>query len=66
MSLGMTVFFLYEYLSKIRLGTVWRVLLSLLELYAIVRFFALTLGQPIGMDNFRRMPYIMIILLFPS
>ncbi|NLO46893.1 MAG: acyltransferase [Clostridiales bacterium] len=63
-SLGISVFFLYEYLSKIKFGMVLRVLLSLLELYAIYRFFALTLNQPIGMDNFRRLVYIMIIVLF--
>jgi peptidoglycan/LPS O-acetylase OafA/YrhL len=64
MSLGMSVFFLYEYLSKIKFGIVWKIILSLLELYAIYRFFALTLWQPVGMDNFRRLVYIMIIVLF--
>jgi peptidoglycan/LPS O-acetylase OafA/YrhL len=63
MSFGMSMFWLYEYLSKKKLGIVWRVLLSLLELYAIYRFFALTLFQPLGMDNYRRMVYILIIVL---
>lgn len=63
MSLGMSMYFLYEYLSKKKLGMVWRVLLTLLELYAIFRFFQLTIGQPLGVDNYRRIPYIMIIVL---
>ncbi len=63
MSLGMSVYFLYEYLSKKRLGIVWQSILTLLELYAIFRFFQLTLFQPLGVDNFRRLPYIMIIVL---
>ena len=54
MSLGVSMFCLYNYLSKKKLGMVWRILLSLLEVYAIYRFFALTLWQPLGMDNFRR------------
>lgn len=63
MSFGMSMFYLYEYLSKKKLGMVWRSILSLLELYAIYRFIALTLYQPLGMDNYRRMIYIMIIVL---
>ncbi len=63
MSFGMSVYFLYEYLSKKKLGVIWQILLTVLELYAIFRFFQLTLWQPLGIDNFRRIPYIMIIVL---
>jgi peptidoglycan/LPS O-acetylase OafA/YrhL len=63
MSFGISIYFLYEYLSKKRLGIVWQIILSLVELYAIFRFFQLTLFQPLGVDNFRRIPYIMIIVL---
>jgi hypothetical protein len=63
MSLGISMFTLYEYLSKKTLSKAWRVALSLLEVYAIYRFFALTLWQPVGLDNFRRLIYIMIIVL---
>jgi peptidoglycan/LPS O-acetylase OafA/YrhL len=63
MSLGMSVYFLYEYLSKKKLGIVWQSILTLLELYAIFRFLQLTLFAPLGPDNYRRIPYIMIIVL---
>jgi peptidoglycan/LPS O-acetylase OafA/YrhL len=63
MSFGMTMFYLYEYLSKKKLGVIWKSLLSLLEIYAIYRFFALTIHQPLGMDNYRRMVYILLIVL---
>lgn len=63
MSFGVSMYFLYEYLSKKKLGVVWQIILSLVEAYAIFRFFQLTLFQPLGVDNFRRIPYIMIIVL---
>lgn len=63
MSFGISLYFLYEYLSKKKLGIIWQILLSLLELYAIFRFFQLTIHAPLGIDNFRRIPYIMIIVL---
>ncbi|NLT14453.1 MAG: acyltransferase [Clostridiales bacterium] len=63
MSFGVSIYFLYEYLSKKKLGIIWRSILSLAEVYAIFRFFQLTLFQPLGVDNFRRIPYIMIIVL---
>lgn len=63
MSFGVSIYFLYEYLSKKKLGIIWRSILSLAEVYAIFRFFQLTLFQPLGVDNFRRIPYIIIIVL---
>ncbi len=63
MSFGMSMFYLYEYISKKKLGIVWQIVLTLLELYAIYRFFALTLFQPLGLDNYRRMVYILLIVL---
>jgi peptidoglycan/LPS O-acetylase OafA/YrhL len=63
MSFGVSMYFLYEYLSKKKLGIIWRVILSLVEVYAIFRYFQLTLFQPLGVDNYRRIPYIMIIVL---
>ncbi len=63
MSFGVSTYFLYEYLSKKKLSIIWRSILSLLEVYAIFRFIQLTLFQPLGPDNFRRIPYIMIIVL---
>ena len=63
MSFGMSMFYLYEYISAKKLGIIWQILLTLLQLYAIYRFFALTLFQPLGLDNYRRMVYILIIVL---
>ncbi len=63
MALGVSVFSLYDYLSKKKLNLAWRTVLSLLEIYSIYRFFALTLWQPVGMDNYRRLVYILIIVL---
>ncbi len=62
-ALGISVYQLYEHLSKKKLNIAWRVVISLLELYAIYRFFALTIGAWVGMDNYRRIIYIMIIIL---
>lgn len=62
-SLGVSVYALYEYLSKKKFGKGWRIVLSLLELYAIYRLFSLMFFQPAGMDNFKRILYIMIIVL---
>jgi peptidoglycan/LPS O-acetylase OafA/YrhL len=62
MSFGVTAFLIYEFLSKKKFGILSKIVISLVEAYAIYRFFALTLYQPIGMDNFRRIVYIMIIV----
>ncbi len=61
--LGVALFGLYAHLSKKKLGAFWIVVLTLLEIYAIYRYFALTIDQPAGLDNFRRIVYIMIIIL---
>ena len=63
MAFGMTVFLIYDRVKDIRLSKAWIVLLSALELYAIYRFFALTIHQDISVDNFRRTVYVMIIVL---
>ncbi len=62
-ALGIAIFGLYERLLKIKFGLFWQIILSLAEVYAIYRFFALTVCQPIGMDNFRRIVYILLIIL---
>ena len=63
MALGMSMFYMYEYISRKKLGILWKILLTLLELYAIYRFFSLALYQPLGPDNYRRDVYILIIVL---
>jgi hypothetical protein len=63
MSLGMSMFYLYEYLSQKKLGVIWKSLLTLLLVYAIYRYFSLTVHAALGPDNYRRMVYILIIVL---
>jgi peptidoglycan/LPS O-acetylase OafA/YrhL len=63
MSFGVSTFFLYEYLSKKKFGNVAKILFTLLEIYAIYRFFRLSLWQDTGMNNFRKIPYMMIIIM---
>ncbi len=63
MGFGISMYGLYEYLSKKKLGIIWRTVLSLFELYAIYRLFSLMFNQPISMDNFRRPIYLMIIIM---
>lgn len=63
MSLGVAVYTLYERIRQKKLGIAWRVVLALVEIYAVYRLFALMLMQPIGWDNYRRVLYIMIIIL---
>lgn len=62
-SLGVAIFGLYDYLSKKKLGAFWIIVLTLLEIYAVYRYFTLTIDQSASLDNFRRIVYIMIIIL---
>ena len=63
MALGIALFRLWDHLSGIRRGKVWHLVLTLLMLFAVWCYFALTLNQNLGPDNFRRIVYIMIIIL---
>ena len=63
MSLGMSMFYLYDYLSRKRLGIIWKSLLTLLLAYSVYRYFSLTVHAALGPDNYRRMVYILIIVL---
>lgn len=63
MALGISIFQLYEYLSKKKFNLFWKILLSLFELYAVYRLFSLILWQEVGYDNFRKVVYLMIIIL---
>ncbi|MDR0915807.1 MAG: acyltransferase family protein [Oscillospiraceae bacterium] len=63
MSFGVSMYLIYEKVSKKSFSRLWCVVLSIVELYAIYRFFALTIGQPTGFDNTRRLLYIMLIIL---
>ncbi len=61
--LGIALFGLYNRIAQKKLGAFWIIALTLLEIYAVYRYFALTIDQPTGLDNFRRIVYIMIIIL---
>ena len=63
MSFGMSMFYLYEYLKQKKLGVIWQGLLTLLLAYSIYRYFSLTVHAALGPDNYRRMVYILIIVL---
>ncbi len=62
-ALGMAMYHLYAHLSKKKLHPLWEVVLTILMLFAIYRYFALTIKANAGLDNFRRIVYIMVIIL---
>ncbi|MDR0904628.1 MAG: acyltransferase family protein [Oscillospiraceae bacterium] len=63
MSLGISMYRLYDYLSKKDLSALWRLLLTAIMAFAIYRIFALTIYTGVSVDNFRKIPYMMIIIL---
>ena len=63
MALGICMFMIYEKITAKKLHIIWRILLSILELYAIYRLFDLMFFVPISIDNFRRFVYVLIIVL---
>ncbi|MDR1589454.1 MAG: acyltransferase family protein [Oscillospiraceae bacterium] len=64
MFLGLTANILYTKLAAANLGAVKRALLSLVEIYAIYRLFSLGWNQEIGVDNYRILVYIPVIIIF--
>ncbi len=62
MSLGIAIYPLYKKFSAMELKKPAIILLSIIELYAIYRFFALTFNQAVDLNNFRRLVYIIIIV----
>ena len=63
MAMGIALFQLYEYMKNRDWKLTGKIMLQLLELFAIYRYCALTWGAGISIDNFRRIPYILIIIL---
>lgn len=63
MALGIALFRLWDHLSGIKRSKIWHFLLTLLMVFSVWRYFALTVNQNAGPDNFRRLVYIMIIIL---
>jgi peptidoglycan/LPS O-acetylase OafA/YrhL len=64
MALGICVYGLYDYFSKKEISRFWLYALTALECYALYRFWELMFAQPIGPQNYRRYPYLMLIILF--
>jgi hypothetical protein len=63
MAAGISIHQLYAYLKKHDWKLFGIIICQLLELFAIYRFAALTINAPVGIDNFRRIPYLLIIIL---
>lgn len=64
MGFGISLYLIYERMSARKWGVGWKVLFQIIELYAIYRLFSLMIGQELGLNNYRRILYIMAILLF--
>ena len=63
MAAGISIYQIYVKMKGRDWTIFGRILLQLLELLAIYRFCALTFYADISIDNFRRIPYILIIIL---
>ena len=63
MAMGIALFQLYAHMKNRDWKLMGKIMLQLLELFAIYRYCALTWGAGISIDNFRRIPYILIIIL---
>ena len=63
MGLGIAIFRLWDRLREKEWKLPGRILLTLLLLFSLYRYFALTLDAPAGFDNFRRVVYILLIIL---
>ena len=64
LALGISVFFLYARLREKKPKLWLRLLLGLVELYAIYRLYCLIIGQSAGLANYKRTLYIMVLILF--
>jgi len=64
MAMGISIFQLYEYLSNKKWRLPGKILLQVIELFAIVRFFMLVFFAPLGLENFKRVLYLMVIIVF--
>lgn len=63
MALGISIFQIYEALSKKQFTVPMRVLTAVIEIFAIIRLYQLIIGAFVSMDNYRRIIYIMIIVV---
>lgn len=63
MALGISMYQVYEVLSKKDFTIPMRVIVALVEVFAIIRLYQLIIGAYVSMDNYRRIIYIMIIVV---
>jgi len=63
MALGISMYRLYTYLAEKDFRVFGRIILTLVNAFTIYRIFALTINQPQSFDNFRKLPYLMLIVL---
>ena len=63
MALGISIFQIYKYITSRDWSVIGKVLFQLLELFAIYRYCALTFNAQLSLENFKRIPYILIIIL---
>ncbi len=63
MALGITMYQVYEVLSKKEVTIPMRVITTIIQIFAIIRLYQLIIGAYVSMDNYRRIIYIMIIIV---
>ena len=63
MAFGIAMFQVYEVLSKKKFTIPMRVITAIIEIFAIIRLYQLIVGAFVSMDNYRRIVYIMIIVV---
>ena len=63
MAMGISIYQIYTYMTNRDWKLPGKILFQLLELFAIYRYCALTFNAQLSIDNFRRIPYILIIIL---
>ena len=63
MALGISMFQLYEVLSKKQFTIPMRVIVTIIQIFAIIRLYQLIIGDFVSMDNYRRIIYIMILVV---
>ena len=60
---GITIYQIHVYIKNRNWTIFHKVIFQLLELFAIYRYCALTFNASVSIDNFRRIPYLLIIIL---
>jgi len=63
MALGITMYQVYEVLSKRKVTIPMRVIVTIVQIFSIIRLYQLIIGAYVSMDNYRRIIYIMAIIV---